>query len=73
MPLKTPTLAEALALRHGSGATSDYDAALAVSERIKTRFKRANDFAKLTHGEQLFHEVFFGCTAMWRMAGCIST
>jgi hypothetical protein len=57
MPL---TLADAIALRHGGGTNSDYEAALAISDRIKSRFKRASDFAKLSAGEQLFHELFFG-------------
>ena len=54
------SLARALKLRRAPGGTApDYDAALAIWNRIETRFKRASDYASLTHGEQLFHRVFF--------------
>jgi len=58
--LMVSTLAEAIALRDSVGAGSDYQAALVIGERIKSRFKRVSDFATLSPGEQLFHELFFG-------------
>src|SRR5436190_2139152 len=56
-----PSLEQAVALRTepvqgkrgGVTVTPDWCAALAITDRVRSRFKRSADWATLTHGEQL--------------------